>query len=82
LVQTQGRQVLPDSIHPGVFPANPISGDQFPTTQSMNLAISLPLRNQAKLNDTLADLYNPAKLKSGRESLWSSGDPGVPHDAA
>lgn len=58
--QTAGKFALHDSVNPGVFQSTPISGGELSANKSMSLAVSLPLHNQATLDATLADLYNPA----------------------
>jgi subtilase family serine protease len=57
-VQAAGRQVL--AGHVPAATATQKAVDHLPATQSLHLAISLPLRNQAALDKLLKDLYDPA----------------------
>ncbi len=56
-VQAAGTQKLSGHIKPAFRTASIVS--KFPVTSQLNLAIALPLRNQAQLNTLLAEIYNP-----------------------
>ncbi len=55
-----GTQVLPGHVPPAVARFNLQPTGQLPATNSLRLAIGLPLRNQAALTDLLQQLYDPA----------------------
>src|SRR4029077_12275791 len=54
----QGRRVLPGHVPPEA--ARMVPFDLLPASERLNLAISLPLRNQAALETLLHELYAPA----------------------
>ncbi|MEY2427778.1 MAG: hypothetical protein QOJ40_663, partial [Verrucomicrobiota bacterium] len=54
----QGRRVLPGHVPPEA--ARMVPFDLLPASERLNLAISLPLRNQAALETLLHELYDPA----------------------
>ena len=58
LQPTPGRQQLHDQLLPAMSSA-PLAGDVSPATE-LHLAMSLPLRNEEKLDKLLKDIYNPA----------------------
>lgn len=52
-----GRQMLRDNVPPAVSRLVPTG--QLPVTTNLSLAIGLPLRNEAGLDELLAQLYDP-----------------------
>ena len=57
------RQVIPGHVPPAVARLQPLN--RLPASQRLNLAIGLPLRNQAQLAALLRDLYDPASPAHG-----------------
>ncbi|HSY74779.1 MAG TPA: protease pro-enzyme activation domain-containing protein [Dongiaceae bacterium] len=64
--QTVGKQMLRGHVPPAVgrFHLRPVS--DLPTTNHLNLAIGLPLRNQDALNKLLQEIYDPASTNYHR----------------
>ncbi|HXZ81552.1 MAG TPA: protease pro-enzyme activation domain-containing protein [Terriglobales bacterium] len=65
LLATEGHtqqplQVLHNHVRPTVASGQAVPMGLLPSTQRMNLAITLPLRNQAGLTNLLARLYDPS----------------------
>ena len=56
--QTNSRRALQGSIPPGAFRAKMLR--QMSGTNDLHLALSLPIRNQQVLDDTVRKLYDPA----------------------
>lgn len=56
-VLADGPQLLHGHVPPVVLKLQPLG--EYPETNRLHLAISLPLRNQAALSDSLARIYNP-----------------------
>src|SRR5208337_1740683 len=52
------RQILSGLVPPGVAGLQPLG--RLPATNRLELAIGLPLRNQAELDELLRQLYDPA----------------------
>ncbi|MGD0743689.1 MAG: protease pro-enzyme activation domain-containing protein, partial [Verrucomicrobiota bacterium] len=59
--QTTGRQVLHGHVPAAVTRLLPVGS--LPGTNRLNLAIGLPLRNQAALNQLMRELYDPGSPK-------------------
>ena len=57
--QAQSLQVLHNHVRPAVTSGQAAPVGFLPSTQRMNLAIMLPLRNQPDLTDLLGRLYDP-----------------------
>jgi subtilase family serine protease len=55
----QGPQVLHNHVRPVVANGQAVPVGLLPTTQRLNLAIQLPLRNESDLDDLLSRLYDP-----------------------
>jgi hypothetical protein len=53
-------QVLHNHVRPAISNGQAVPVGLMPTTEHMNLAIMLPLRNQAELTDLLGRLYDPS----------------------
>src|SRR5580698_3561096 len=56
-VLAEGWQLLHGHVPHDVLNLRPLG--EYPESNSLHLAISLPLRNQAALSDMLAQIYNP-----------------------
>ena len=55
-----GSQLLHDEVPPAISNLHLQAIGQLPATNRLDLAISLPLRNQAALDRLLAEIYDPA----------------------
>jgi hypothetical protein len=59
-----GRKELPGTVPPAV--ARLVAKGRLPATNQLSLAINLPLRNEAALDDFLRQLYDPASTNFHR----------------
>ncbi|MGO8765725.1 MAG: protease pro-enzyme activation domain-containing protein [Limisphaerales bacterium] len=58
--QTVGKQVVPDSVPPAIGDDHLKPLRDLPPTNHLNLAIALPLRNQAELDQLLQEISDPS----------------------
>jgi len=61
-----GGQMLHDEVPPAIARLQLRSISALPATNSLDLAISLPLRDQAALDRLLSEIYNPASTNYHR----------------
>ncbi len=64
--QGVGRQMLHGHVPPAIARFNLQPLNRLPSTNQLNLAIGLPLRNQAALDKLLAEIYDPASTNYHR----------------
>jgi hypothetical protein len=64
--QGVGKQLLHGHVPPAVARLHLQPMNRLPATNRLNLAIGLPLRNQAELNKLLAEIYDPASTNYHR----------------
>ena len=64
--QGAGKQMLHGHVPPAIGRLHLQPTNRLPATNQMNLAIGLPLRNQAALDKLLAEIYDPASTNYHR----------------
>ena len=68
----QAQSVLTHHVRQATQDGSARSLGRLPASQTMNLVITLPLRNQDQLDQLLQDLYDPTARATGSSLPWSS----------